>query len=478
MSTSSQAKQKIITDKAELIEWFMQGCTPAEGLRIGVEHEKPPFYLKDKAPVPYASKGRRPGLRKLFEALASKCGWKRGFEKDKVVELRKDGVGWTLEPGGQMETGGAPLKNVHDIAQETDRVITECVELANKMGIGLLALGYHPTKRSEDMPMMPRSRYEAWREYAHEHHVAQGLDGLFCTSSAQVNLGYSSEEDMVKKLRVALSLQPIVIALFANSPFCEGAPSGYQSYRSHILRNYMNGRYGYMLPIAFEENFGFETFVEYALDMPLLGLYRDGAFVNVEGATFRDFMDKGLPGLDGKATIADWENHLNTIWPEVRLRRFLEMRGADNGPPEMIKALAAFWAGILYDPQSLDAACDMVCHWNQADREYLRDVVPKYGLQAPFMYGQSSVQELAQNALALAEAGLKRRAVLDAEGQDESVYLKPLHEIAASGMTQAQKLLYKYDHEWDRDISRVFEEKSYMPPRSRSVSKHSKPPEP
>lgn len=463
MSASSKAKKKIITDKVELVAWFMQGCTPVEELRIGVEHEKPPFYLKDKTPVPYASKGRRPGLRKLFETLASKSGWKRGLEKNKVIELRKDGVGWTLEPGGQMETGGAPLKNVHDIAQETDQVITECVEVANKMGIGLLALGYHPTRRSDDMPMMPRSRYRAWRKYAREHHVAQGLDGLFCTSSAQVNLGYTSEEDMVKKLRVGLSLQPIIIALFANSPFCEGKPSGYQSHRSHILRNYMNGRYGYMLPIAFEEGFGFQSFVDYALDMPLLGLYRNGTFVNVEGATFRDFLDKGLSRLPGeKATIADWENHLNTIWPEVRLRRFLEMRGADNGPPEMIKALAAFWTGILYDPQALDAAYAMVCNWNQADREYLRDVVPQHGLQAPFMYGQSSVQELAKNAIALADAGLKRRAILNAEGQDESVYLKPLQGIAASGITQAQKLLYNYYRAWNGNISRVFDTQNYV----------------
>ncbi|MDE2336137.1 MAG: glutamate--cysteine ligase, partial [Alphaproteobacteria bacterium] len=344
MSRQSRDAGKEIQGKSDLVDWFKKSCKPAGEQLVGVEHEKPPFYRQHgHAPVPYRGTEGRSGLYDFLEKMVKENGWAPGYEKDKLIELEKDHVGWSLEPGGQMETSGAPVKNVHQTAEETDARIAEAIEVAKSLGIGMLALAYHPTHNGDHMPEMPKSRYAAWRELMEKNHALHGTDGASCTSAVQVNLGYESEEDMVKMVRVALSLQPIATALFANSPFSEGKPSGYQSTRSEVLHNYMEGRYGFMLPVAFEEGFGFEKFVDYALNMPLLGIYKDGVFVDVKGATFADFMEGKLEACpDRKPTFADWENHLNTIWPEVRVRGFLEMRGADNGPAEMIKALPAF----------------------------------------------------------------------------------------------------------------------------------------
>ncbi|MCE9508514.1 MAG: glutamate--cysteine ligase [Alphaproteobacteria bacterium] len=463
MSKPSQIDSAKIRNKAELIAWFEAGCAPAKNLLIGVEHEKPPFYLDNNDPVPYQGCENRAGIKEFFEKMALEDDWRPGYELANIIALQKDRVNWTLEPGGQLETGGAPLKDVHQIARETDDTIQEAVQVAKGLGIGLLALGYHPTHSGKDMPFMPKSRNRTFREYVERKKFAHGLDGMFCTSTVQVNLNYESEADMVKMLRVALSLQPVVVSLFANSPFKEGQPSGYQSYRSHVIHNYMGGRYGFMLPVAFEKDFGFEKFVDYALnEMPLIGIYKDNAFIDAKGGKFGDFMAGKLEVDPGhKATLADWENHLNTIWPEVRLRRFLEMRGADNGPAEMIKALPAFWTGLLYDKQSLDAAYELVRPWTNEDREYLRAMTPLKGLQTPFMNGATSVQKLAKQCIDLAEAGLKRRGIINADGDDESVYLRPLHEIADSGRNWAQRLLDLYQNAWNGDMNRLFENQNY-----------------
>jgi glutamate--cysteine ligase len=465
MSKPSEIDKHPIGEKKELIEWFEKGCTPADKLLIGVEHEKPPFYLADNAPVPYADEqGGRPAIREWLEQMVVEKGWRPGDpDNGHIVELQRNSVNWSLEPGGQMETGGAPLKNVHQNARETDESIREAVAVARNLGIGLLAMGYHPTHTGKDMPYMPKSRYAMFREYVEQKKFAHGVDQMTCTSTVQVNLGYKSEADMVKKLRVSLALQPIVVALFANSPFCEGQDSGYQSYRSHMIHNNWGGRYGSMLPIAFDKDFGFEKFADYAMNaVPMLGIYKGNTFLDAHGAKFQDFMEGKLEICPGQvATLTDWSNHLNTIWPEVRLRRFLEMRGADNGPAEMIKALPAFWVGILYDDQSLDAAYEMIRDWTLEEREYLRLMTPQKGLQTPFMNGTTNVQEIAKNCLKLAEEGLKRRNIKDAAGNDESVYLAPLHEIANSGKNWAQRLLEKYHGEWKGDINKLFAEMSY-----------------
>jgi glutamate--cysteine ligase len=461
MSKASSGNSKEIESKADLIEWFKGWCTPADKLLIGVEHEKPPFYLKGNEPVPYYDENGKRGLRSFFEKMVIDQGWIPGYEKDKVIELRKDNVNWSLEPGGQMETGGAPLKNVHQNARETDERIDEAVEVAKSLGFGMLATGYHPTHTASEMPTVPKSRYEALRNCIQAQDPPRTMNGASCTATVQVNLGYTSEEDMVKMLRVALSLQPIAVALFANSPFNEGQPSGYQSYRSEVIHNYIDQRYGFMLPVAFEEDFGFEKFVDYAMNMPMLGLYdENGMFIDVKGAKFSDFMEGKVDAAPGrKATIADWENHLNTIWPEVRLRGFLEMRGADNGPAEMIKALPALWVGLLYDKKALDQAYEMVRDWTNEDREYLRAETPRTGLQTPFM--GTTVQEIAKNMLAISEAGLKRRAITDGNGNDESVYLEPLHEIANTGKNWAVRLIESFYGRWGGKIEKLFEEQSY-----------------
>jgi len=481
MSKASQSGDKIIESKADLVEWFRDWCTPADKLLVGVEHEKPPFYLDSHEPVPYQGKAGKPGLRQFLEKMVIRRGWQPGYEQGKIIEMQRDNVNWTLEPGGQMETGGAPLRNVHQSARETDAVIGEAVEVGKSLGIGLLGIGYHPTRSGDNIPLVPKSRYQAWRDLVEEQKNRHGQDGANCTSAVQVNLGYESEENMVKMLRVALSLQPVATALFANSPFSDGQPNGYQSYRGEVLHDYVEGRYGFMLPVAFEEGFGFEKFIDYAVNMPLLGIYKDDVFIDTKGATFGDFMEGKLEAFpDRKATMADWENHLNTIWPEVRLRGFLEMRGADNGPVEMIKALPAFWVGLLYDKRALDDAYEMVCNWTNDDREYLRRETPRLGLQTPmpFLGPDVTVQDIAKNCLALSEAGLKRRGTdpksgepmnRDENGNDESIYLAPLHEIANSGRNWAVRLLEKFAGKWQGNIDKVYDEMNYA--KSPSVLK-------
>lgn len=462
MSGASQIDQKPIESKQQLVDWFQQGCTPADKRLIGVEHEKPPHYLDNHQPVPFVGANGRKGVSDFIAEMTAQHGWQPGTpENGVVIDMGKNNANWTFEPGLQMETGGAPLRNVHLIAQETDDVIAEAISVTNKLGFGILAQGYHPTHKGKDMPFMPKTRYQALISWMKASGFPSAIDVASCTSTVQVNLGYQSEEDMVKMVRVSLSLQPVAVALFANSAFSEGRPTGYQSYRSHRLYNNMGGRYGFMLPVAFEDGFGFERFVDYAKDtMPVLGIYKGNVFMDAKGGKFQDFMDGNLGIVPGqKATISDWQNHLNTIWPEVRVRRFLEMRGTDNGPQEMIKALPAFWAGLLYDKQALDAAYEMVKDWTDQDRVYLRIMTPQQGLQTTFM--GTTVQELAKNCLALAESGLKRRGVLNTAGQDESVYLEPLHEIAESGRNWAVRLTERFNTVWNGDINRLFEEMDY-----------------
>lgn len=462
MSSPSHPDKKQIESKKELVEWFEKGCTPADKLLIGIEHEKPPFYLDNNEPVPFKGAQGRKGVQDFIDKMIAEKGWDAGRpDGGLIIDISKNNVNWTFEPGLQMETGGAPLKNVHQSAKETDDILKESIEVTKALGFGMLAQGFHPIHLAKDMPAMPKSRYDAIRSFVRANAFPDALDLLACTSTVQVNMGYQSEENMVKMLRVALALQPIAVALFANSPFSEGKLTGYQSFRSRNLYNNMGGRYGFMLPIAFDSGFGFEMFVDYALNtMPLLGVYKGQNFLDAKGAKFQDFVDGNLDICPGeKATISDWQNHLNTIWPEVRVRRFLEMRGTDNGPAEMIKALPAFWVGILYDKQSLDQAYEMVKDWTSQDRDYLRIMTPQHGLQTPFM--GTTVQDISKNCLALAEAGLKRRNILNAKGQNESIYLEPLHEIADSGLNWAQRLEAKFKNEWKGDISKLFIEMNY-----------------
>ncbi len=462
MSSPSQVDNKVISGKSDLVEWFEKGCTPNAQRLIGVEHEKPPFYLVDGKPVSFLGEDGRPGVQDFIAKMVAEKGWQAGEpERGLIVDLKKSQAGWTFEPALQMEVGGAPLRNVHQNAKETDETIREAVEVTKSLGFGMLAAGFHPTHLSKDLPMMPKSRYEALFDWFEKKKFPNANDVASCTSTVQVNMGYQSEEDMVKMLRVSLSLQPVAVSLFANSPFCEGKDTGYESFRSHKLHDNMGGRYGFMLPIAFEKGFGFEMFTDYAMNtMPMIGMYKGNVFMDANGGKFGDFMKGELDIVPGQqATIGDWKNHLNTIWPEVRLRQFLEMRGTDNGPQEMIKALPAFWVGLLYDKTSLDAAYEMVKDWTNEDRDYLRVTTPRDGLKTSFL--GTTVQEIAKTCLDLSEAGLKRRGVKNDKGQDESMYLEPLKEIAESGRSWATRLVELYNGPWNGDISNIFKVMNY-----------------
>lgn len=455
VSRGSKTNRDTIKDVKELAKWLEDGCTPAKDLLVGVENEKIVFNTNTLEAAEYDGDK---GLRRLLEMLRDSYGWKSVEEAGRLIGLEKNNSSLSLEPAGQFELGGAPLKNVHENAAELRRHLEEVHNVVGPIDLAMMGIGFHPVQSREDLPCVPKSRYENFADLFQSKNFLSAMDMMTSTCTCQVNLGFTSEEDMVKKLRVGLALQPIAVALFANSPFANGKPTGYLSYRSHVIQNNVDGRYGFMLPVAFEEDFGFERYADYALnEMPLLGVYQDEIFVGALGSHFKDFMEGKLDICPGqKATMQDWENHLNCIWPEVRLRRFLEMRGADCGPEEMINALPAFWVGLLYDDHALDQAYEMIKDWTEEDREYLRSMTPMQALQTPFL--GTTVQEIAKNVLALSDAGLKNRNIKNEKGQDERIYLEPLHEIAQSGRTLAQRLLEKYENEWNRDITKIFDE--------------------
>lgn len=440
-----------------LVAWFEQGNKPETAFRIGTEHEKFPFYSADLSPVPY--EGRK-GIRALLEGMQGLLGWEPIMEGDHPIGLFDvtGGGAISLEPGGQFELSGAPLETLHQTAIETAAHLAQLKQIADPFGIRFLALGMSPLWSRAETPVMPKSRYKIMSAYMPKVGTL-GLDMMFRTSTVQVNLDFASEADMVKKLRVSLALQPIATALFANSPFTEGKPNGFLSRRSEIWRDTDNARAG-MLPFAFEDGFGFERYVDYALDVPMYFVKRGDHYHDVTGQSFRDLLEGRLPGLPGeRATLADWANHLSTIFPEVRLKRYLEMRGADVGPLPLITALSAFWVGILYDRASLDDAWTLVKDWTAPERQALRDAVPREALRATIR--GRHVQEIARDVLALSRAGLMRRARLNAQGQDESVHLAPLETIVTSGQTQADDLLAQFHGAWKGSVKPVFASHAY-----------------
>jgi glutamate--cysteine ligase len=444
-----------IAARDELIAWIASGEKPREAWRVGTEHEKIPFYRENATPVPY--EGER-GIKALLENLENSTGWEPIPDGEHVIGLAGEHLGYgaiSLEPGGQFELSGAPLDSIHDTARETAQHLEEAKRAAELLDIGFLTLGMSPLWTRAETPQMPKSRYKIMRAYMPKV-GSLGLDMMHRTATVQANLDYASEADMVQKMRVSIALQPIATALFANSPFTEGQPNGFLSMRSHIWRDTDADRTG-MLPQAFEDGFGYEAYVEWALDVPMYFVKRDDGYRDVAGASFRSLMAGRLPQLPGeRATMSDWANHVSTLFPEVRLKRYLEMRGADVGPPERVMALSAFWVGILYDQASLDGAWDMVKEWSNEDRERLRVDVPRLGLNA--LVAGRAVGDLARDALAFSRAGLSKRAMLNGDGRDESHFLDPLDEIVASGRTPAEDLLDRYRGPWRESVEPAFEE--------------------
>jgi glutamate--cysteine ligase len=446
-----------IETRQELVAWFEAGIKPKSEFRLGTEHEKFAFTLDGRRPVPYD--GAR-SIRSLLEGMQHLLGWEPIIEDGNIIGLFDvtGGGAISLEPGGQFELSGAPVENVHQTSAELMAHRAQVKEVARPLGIGFLGIGMTPNWTRADMPVMPKGRYRIMTNYMPK--VGRlGIDMMYRTCTVQTNLDFSSEADMVKKLRVSLALQPIATAMFANSPFTEGKPNGFLSFRSEIWRDTDADRSG-MLPWAFEPGMGFERWVDYALDVPMYFIKHGARYVDVSGQSFRDLMAGKLADMPGvRATISDWANHISTIFPEVRLKRYLEMRGADSGPWRWLPALPAFWVGLLYDEDVLNAAWDIVKDWSAAERQQLRDEVPALGFKAAIR--GRSVGELAKAALALSERGLQRRQRLDGNGHDETRYLRPLQEFVARAITPAEELLEKFNGPWGGSVEPIFTEYVY-----------------
>ncbi|WP_020181206.1 glutamate--cysteine ligase [Methylopila sp. M107] len=446
-----------LTSRDDLVAWMEAGCRPASEFRVGTEHEKFPFYVADLTPVPYDGPT---GIRALLEGMRGLLGWEPIFDGTEIIGLYDvtGGGAISLEPGGQFELSGAPLETIHQTCSELHAHLAQVREIAEPLGLGFLGLGMSPKWTLRQTPVMPKRRYEIMTRYMPKV-GSRGLDMMYRTCTVQANLDFSSEADMALKMRVGLALQPITTALFANSPFTEGRPNGFLSARSEIWKDTDNNRAG-MLPFAFEEGFGFERYVDYALDVPMYFVKRGETYHDVAGASFRDLMAGKLPQLPGETpALSDWTNHLSTIFPEVRLKRFLEMRGADGGPTSRICAMPAFWVGIYYDSASLDGAWELVKGWTAEERQALRDAVPGEGLRATI--AGRSVLDVARDALKLAEDGLKRRKRLNWIGEDETVHLRPLMRVVEEERSLAEGLLAKFEGEWAGEIDPVFAEMAY-----------------
>jgi len=448
----AKRKSPLIENKAQMVERLEGGSKPKSAWRIGTEHEKIGFCLKKKTPIPYEG-----GIRTILEKL-QRFDWEPVYEGENVIALKRDDASVSLEPGGQLELSGAPLENVHETCAEVNKHLREVKEVNSEIDAGFISLGFRPDTKLADVPVMPKGRYSIMMNYMPKVGT-HGLEMMFRTCTVQTNLDFGSEADMVKKLRVSLALQPIATALFANSPFLEGKLNGYKSYRSRVWLDTDNDRTG-MLPFAFEEGFGFEQYVDYALDVPMYFVYRGGDYLDASGKSFRDFLDGKLDVVPGeKPSIADFDDHISTIFPEVRLKTFLEMRGADTGPWAELCALPAFWVGLLYDQAALDTAWDLVKDWTEAERDQLRRDVPKMGLQTPFR--NKTIQDLAKIALVISRQGLKSRARLNGHGESESLFLQPLDEIAQNGKSNADLLIEKFNGPWNGDVMRAYEDCAY-----------------
>jgi glutamate--cysteine ligase len=441
----------------QLSEYMASGCKPKGQWRIGTEHEKFGYCKDTLKPLPYD--GPR-SIRAMLEGLRDRFGWAPVLEGGNIIGLEKDGANVSLEPGGQLELSGAMLETIHQTCDEVNEHLRQVQAVAEGIGAGFIGLGAAPIWTHDQMPMMPKGRYRLMTDYMGRVGT-HGTQMMYRTCTVQVNLDFSSESDMVQKLRVALALQPVATALFANSPFFEGKPNGHKSWRSRIWRDLDADRTG-TLPFVFDDGFGFERYVDYVLDVPMYFVYRDGKYIDALGQSFRDFLKGQLPALPGEIpTLSDWADHMTTVFPEARVKKFIEMRGADGGPWRRLCALPALWVGLLYDQTALDAAWDLAKGWDADTREALRVAASVDGLQA-HTHGVK-MHDLAREVVAIAEAGLKARARPGAGGllPDETHFLNALKETVESGQTPADELLARYHGDWQGDLTRIYADYSY-----------------
>lgn len=452
---SNISKDSPVESKQQLIDYIADGEKPKSEWTIGTEHEKFVYCVDSGRPVPYH--GER-SINAILEALKSEFDWEPIMEGENIIGLKKDGQSVTLEPGGQLELSGAMVKSLHQTCAESTSHLRQAQAVSEKLGINYIGMGFNANTKREDVPIMPKGRYNIMRDYMPKKGNL-GLDMMLRTCTIQVNLDYSSEADMVKKFRVSLALQPLATAIFAASPFTEGKPNGFQSYRSHIWTDTDPDRCG-ILPFVFEDGMGYEAYVDHVLNVPMYFVNRGDTYHDVSGKSFKDFMNGKLEGFEGQLpTIKDWEDHMSTLFPEVRLKKFLEMRGADGGTWSRICALPALWVGLLYDQQALDQAYEMIKDWTPEEHQTLRDNVPRDALNVPFRNG--TVQDLSKQMLDISAGGLERRAELNNAGEDERVFLKSLYDTVDSGKTTAQRMLDCYHGAWNGDISKIFKDCSF-----------------
>jgi len=443
-----------IENRRQLIEYFAAGNKPKSAWRMGTEHEKFGFNKQTMKPLAYDGPA---GIRAMLEGM-TRFGWEPVTEGNNPIALLRGKANITLEPGGQLELSGAMLETLHETADENQQHIDEVKTVANEIGAGFIGLGFAPEWKREDFDWMPKGRYKIMREYMPKKGKL-GIDMMLRTCTVQTNLDFESEADMVKKFRVSLALQPLATALFANSPFKEGKDTGFKSYRSQIWTDTDPDRCG-MLPFVFEDGFGFERYVDYMLNVPMYFVYRDGKYIDASGQDFKDFLKGKLAARPGELpSINDWADHITTAFPEVRLKRYLEMRGADSGPLPMLSALPALWVGLLYDQGALDAAWDLVKGWSVADHDFLRRETPKTGLATQFK--GRPLAELGREVVEIAHAGLRARKRLDAQGRDETIYLAPLDRAVASGQALSDELLAKWQGEWKGSFAPLFRDYAY-----------------
>ena len=441
-----------IEDRRELVAWFEAGCKPASEFRVGTEHEKIPYRPATLTPVPYEGAD---GIGALLDALAARTGWEPILDGDAIIGLAdsKGGGAISLEPGGQFELSGAPLATIHESAAELRKHLAHCHAIGQDLKIAFAGIGMSPLWSRAETPVMPKKRYRIMMNYMPKVGT-MGLDMMFRTCTVQANLDFSSESDMARKMRVSLALQPIGTALFANSPFTDGKPNGFLSMRSQIWLHTDKDRTG-MLDCAFEPGFSFERYVDWALDVPMYFVKRGDIYHDVSGSSFRDLLNGKLAALPGeRATISDWANHLSTLFPEVRLKRYIEMRGSDVGSEAMINALPALWVGLLYDDASLTAAERLIADWTAEERHELRREAPRTALKTIFR--GAPLNDYARDMIAIARDGLRRRARRDADGRDETLYLEPLETIVLDGKTPADHWLTDYEAAWDHSVRPSF----------------------
>ncbi|MBY6160566.1 glutamate--cysteine ligase [Mameliella alba] len=446
-----------ITSMAQLAEYLASGCKPREDWRIGTEHEKFGYCKDTLKPLPYD--GER-SIRAVLEGLRDRHGWDPVSEGGHIIGLTKDGANVSLEPGGALELSGAPLETIHQTCDEVNEHLRQVKDIADEIGVGFIGLGAAPIWTHEEMPLMPKGRYKLMDAYMDKVGTT-GKQMMRRTCTVQVNLDFASEADMVQKMRVALALSPVATALFANSPFFEGKPVGVKSKRMQIWETLDDSRTG-MLPFVFEEGFGFERWVDYALDVPMYFVYRDGVYVDALGMSFRDFLDGKLPALPGETpTLSDWADHLTTAFPDARMKKYIEMRGADGGPWRRLCALPALWVGLMYDQSALDAAWDLAKGWDAETREALRLAATRDGLQA--QVGDINMHDLARQVLEIAEAGLVARGREGAGGlvPDETHFLNALKESVESGKVPSDELLEHFQGDWNGDLSKIYAQYSY-----------------